>query len=588
MSDQQGFALPTGVNWVERLKDNYTRYTRGPGFCYTQRRCNRTCINCSSEEMENLRNWLNKPFETTTVTEQHAPHDAVQRHSAPWTKQVLQTVNWGTISDTRAKFAFGLDYIVPISGMSLSGSNHLMITAHDPSDNRMIHHHLIPHRITVFVELDVQGQLKCHKTSVGSSQPSSPDSGFNNTIIIFEQTPDECYDFRNQTLLIQNLKALIMRRFPTSHSSQKKKETELPASGNDDAATITSLIIRHVWKEIGANWSSILQLSEQHLDILQDQFYDAPTDEQHAVTLWKNTAQWSKMKKLVNSHSECALGLERELLYISNWMESGNSIDQVRSILGVVQNRLEKLEKKIKEDLIVRTGYLSDLMYRIVGIRDTRESIELSNSMKRISWITFIFLPPTALASIFGMNVSTFQANPSILWYFVAAIPLMFCVFLAWYTSKYLFSDRNYTKYRYKHISADLSHEHPDLWNSNGPLELGKDSDYSTVARIKWDFVTRLWKSMTSRKLRESHFLTEGRRIGVLDRLQECILRKWTQQIKKRTTFKPERFIPKRFRTPNRTATGLTLSDGKNSVYRMQPPTGVVSRYVARGFGNER
>jgi hypothetical protein len=90
---------------------------------------------------------------------------------------------------------------------------------------------------------------------------------------------------------------------------------------------------------------------------------------------------------------------------------------------------------------------------------------------------------------------------------------------------------------------------------------------------------------MTSRKLRESHFLMEGRRIGVLDRLQECILR---NQIKKRTTFKLERFIPKRFRTPNRTATGLTLSDGKNGVYRMQPPTGLVSRYVVRGFGNER
>jgi hypothetical protein len=111
-----------------------------------------------------------------------------------------------------------------------------------------------------------------------------------------------------------------------------------------------------VWKDIGTNWSTILQQSEQHLDILQDQFYNAPTDEQHAVTLWKNTAQWSKMKKLVNSHPEYALGLECELLYISNLMESGNSIDQVRSILGVVQNRLEKLEKKIKEDLLLQLG----------------------------------------------------------------------------------------------------------------------------------------------------------------------------------------------------------------------------------------
>lgn len=64
-------------------------------------------------------------------------------------------------------------------------------------------------------------------------------------------------------------------------------------------------------------------------------------------------------------------------------------------------------------------------LYKSVAIRDTRLSLELNANLWRLSWITFIFLPLTFLSGFFGMNVDLFADEPSIKWYFVAAVVLV-------------------------------------------------------------------------------------------------------------------------------------------------------------------
>ena len=55
-------------------------------------------------------------------------------------------------------------------------------------------------------------------------------------------------------------------------------------------------------------------------------------------------------------------------------------------------------------------------MYKSVSIRDARDSLRLNESLWRLSWITFIFLPLTFVTGFFGMNVDKFAGNPSIEW----------------------------------------------------------------------------------------------------------------------------------------------------------------------------
>lgn len=71
-------------------------------------------------------------------------------------------------------------------------------------------------------------------------------------------------------------------------------------------------------------------------------------------------------------------------------------------------------------------------VYKTVSINDVRRSIELNESLWRLSWVAFIFLPMTFLAGFFGMNVNIFSDNPDIKWYFFAVVPFMAAVLLLW------------------------------------------------------------------------------------------------------------------------------------------------------------
>lgn len=55
-------------------------------------------------------------------------------------------------------------------------------------------------------------------------------------------------------------------------------------------------------------------------------------------------------------------------------------------------------------------------MYKSISIRDARQSLDLNTSLWRISWVTFIFLPLTFLASFFGMNLGELRDNGTIKW----------------------------------------------------------------------------------------------------------------------------------------------------------------------------
>ncbi|KAK3394986.1 hypothetical protein B0H63DRAFT_63153 [Podospora didyma] len=67
-------------------------------------------------------------------------------------------------------------------------------------------------------------------------------------------------------------------------------------------------------------------------------------------------------------------------------------------------------------------------MYKSAAIRDTQLSLKFNESLWRLSWVTFVFLPLTFVSGFFGMNVDLFTDNPSIGWYFLAAVVLLITV----------------------------------------------------------------------------------------------------------------------------------------------------------------
>jgi len=222
---------------------------------------------------------------------------------------------------------------------------------------------------------------------------------------------------------------------------------------NDDrlALECMKIILQDVWNGVADTWERFLEISNDHISILEDKIYEEPADETRAPELWTNASCWLKVERLAGLHTNMAKEMQSSLRELT----SEPMVED--TWLGSSPNDMERLEKLVQEDLVKPTANLADLMYKSVGIRDSRHSLQLNTSMWRLSWITFVFLPLTFIVGFFGMRVQTFANDISIKWYFVAAAPMMTLVLILWYTIKH-FLARNKTPY-YRGIYEHMFHE---------------------------------------------------------------------------------------------------------------------------------
>ncbi|KAK6537149.1 hypothetical protein TWF694_011347 [Orbilia ellipsospora] len=73
------------------------------------------------------------------------------------------------------------------------------------------------------------------------------------------------------------------------------------------------------------------------------------------------------------------------------------------------------------------------LIFNLISIDEAYRSREQNTSLKRLSWITFIFLPMLFMSSLFGMNINLLANDPDWWWYLVWTVPCLFLVLLFWF-----------------------------------------------------------------------------------------------------------------------------------------------------------
>lgn len=242
-----------------------------------------------------------------------------------------------------------------------------------------------------------------------------------NTVIVFETSAsrqlDDCLiqprnDFENR-----------WRRL----SFFLSKEDAL--NDNRLAAQCTNIILADVFHGLRENWGLLLAAAANHVALLEDKIYENPADESRAPELWTNQAHWLKVDKVLWLHSDIVREMQGHLRDLAEAdhdaavPEPGGPVEL--DWLANTPAEYDRVAHSINEDLIQPTNNLSDLMYKSVGIRDSRQSLQLGLSMWRLSWITFIFLPLNFITSFWGMNSSLFEYFPSVGWYFLSAAILM-------------------------------------------------------------------------------------------------------------------------------------------------------------------
>ncbi|KAK6526156.1 hypothetical protein TWF281_011192 [Arthrobotrys megalospora] len=73
------------------------------------------------------------------------------------------------------------------------------------------------------------------------------------------------------------------------------------------------------------------------------------------------------------------------------------------------------------------------LIFNLISIDEAYRSREQNTSLKRLSWITFIFLPMLFMSSLFGMNINLLANDPEWWWYLVWTGPALALVMLFWF-----------------------------------------------------------------------------------------------------------------------------------------------------------
>ncbi|OKL63593.1 hypothetical protein UA08_02012 [Talaromyces atroroseus] len=323
------------------------------------------------------------------------------------------------------------------------------------------------------------------------------------------------------------------------------------------ALNCSKSILSDIFKALAMNWAVFLDHAVTHMNILEDKVYDRPDDESRAPELWVNSSAWLKVEKLVNVHISVMQEMKARL------HELTDDVDSEDNWLEDSPGDFERLTNMVTEDLTKPTESLISLLYQSVSIRDSRHSLELGLSMWRLSWITFVFLPLTFIVGFFGMNVDTFQNNPSIKWYFIAAIPFMVGVI-----GFYFFIKRGSSYSRpspheravYESFFQQMAATNPTLWSRNGPRDYVHVD--GRIARMKWSLIKH-WirrtnlnssnnnssNSMTVAATSAAAALTsdaedtisgrallQGDGLGTLSRIQRYLTRRWTRQISRRAT----------------------------------------------------
>ncbi|PSN64316.1 hypothetical protein BS50DRAFT_575766 [Corynespora cassiicola Philippines] len=291
---------------------------------------------------------------------------------------------------------------------------------------------------------------------------------------------------------------------------------------NDERLAIScmDLILRDIFKSLSFTWERYLNCCETHVGILEDKIYENPADESRAPELWTNASLWLKVERLLYLHTDIVKEMRNHLRQLSDGDPREGEV-----WLGNTAEELAKLTTQFEEGVTKPTDNLSDLMYKMVGIRDARYSLQLGVSMWRLSWITFIFLPLTFVCGFFGMNVDTFEGNPSIKWWFVVTFPLFAVIMVSWYIVKHSVASQRQDPLRrgvYENLYFELAGKHPGLWTRGGPRDGIVPIGWWNG--IKWNLITS-WFSADKTVRGKAHDGYDE--LGVWSRTKRYLVQRW-------------------------------------------------------------
>ncbi|KAI5782355.1 cora-like Mg2+ transporter protein-domain-containing protein [Peziza echinospora] len=152
-------------------------------------------------------------------------------------------------------------------------------------------------------------------------------------------------------------------------------------------------------------------LSRMHTIVLNGDSTGSPVEQNILRKLFKAARAWEFFKEIHVRQMEDIRPISKE-----PWAQS--FMEEMR----VIESDISRL--------VNETTRLIERTHIVISIDEAYRSREQNASMKRLSWITLIFLPLLFVSSLYGMNVDILKDNPSWTSYFYIALPLFIIIII--------------------------------------------------------------------------------------------------------------------------------------------------------------
>ncbi|KAK1144042.1 hypothetical protein N8T08_005952 [Aspergillus melleus] len=189
----------------------------------------------------------------------------------------------------------------------------------------------------------------------------------------------------------------------------------------------------HTWRK---DWMTYCRDARRHLAQLRShQLTARGKDELLIDTVAENMLIWTRIQGTLAEQLSQAREFVSQYQRFSETRQFSEQINRkIDSLERDVSSQIDKLEQTFRDLLQIEFAWTS--------INEAHRSTSLAASMKRLSWITFIFLPLTFASSLFGMNVDILADNPSWRWYPLVGGTLLLLTVITWLVFKFIKMDR--------------------------------------------------------------------------------------------------------------------------------------------------
>ncbi|KAF1936893.1 hypothetical protein EJ02DRAFT_386559, partial [Clathrospora elynae] len=143
----------------------------------------------------------------------------------------------------------------------------------------------------------------------------------------------------------------------------------------------------HFLQTLKNRWLQVCDLADHHLtDCRLNQLREKGESRELIPRLAQNARTWTELRRTLKGHVITAENFANEYCYRHNGNRIRHDIKHlIPHFAAEVGARIDNLDQNVRDIL--------QLEFAWVSINEAHRSTSLATSMKRLSWVTFIFLP---------------------------------------------------------------------------------------------------------------------------------------------------------------------------------------------------